>query len=176
MRAGGYNKGREKTCQLISLEPTTPIPNCLKSIADFPFSFYHGFGASTSAGPLVCGGYGDNRRQVKCHVYNASAGAWEETSGRLSFGRIRGAYSSHPSLGLVLTGGLNGSSLAGTVESTVDGVVIESERFKPMPEPLFEHCQLFLDYDTLLVMGGRNDTAYRTITEFIYKLSLRLIL
>ncbi len=104
----------------------------------------------------MCGGnVGDGRQ---CYHYNTTKTVWV-TAGRLSSRRRHAAYSVHPALGLLITGGNDGrSTLLATVESTTDGVEFKRD-YADMPQGTYSHCQVLVDRNTLMVLGGYDGTS-----------------
>ncbi len=83
--------------------------------------------------------------------------------------RHHAAASSHPTLGLIITGGWDGTKYLRSTESTADGSAFISD-YEQLPEPSFNPCQVTVDEDTVMLFGGYNGT---TMMNTAYTLDLR---
>ncbi len=114
--------------------------------------------------PIYCGGellstnhvggrlvYSGRVRLGGCYAFSAFLTMWV-VMGKLPMPKAYHAASSHPDLGLVLTGGWDNKNYA-SVETTKDGV--NFDRSMPdMPETKSGHCQVTTDKKTIMVFGG----------------------
>ncbi len=113
----------------------------------------------------MCGGL----RVSRCKAYNAATNRWVTTGG-MSKDRHLAAASIVPTLGLFITGGWSGvaeGTQTSSVESTVDGANFRTD-LASMPYAMQTHCQVTLDGDTVVVVGGWHRTAHRLRTVYRY--------
>ena len=104
--------------------------------------------------PLSCGGeVGKNKCTDKCLTYDPKSKTWSE-SGQMSEKRCFAKASTHPDLGLVITGGTpSWPKPFAAVETTRDGKHF-SKPFPDMPLATRQHCQVTVDANTIMVFGG----------------------
>ena len=127
MAVGGAMENEQHT-GIFSLMRSSPVPSCLKHLADFPAYITAGQGASigssSSKMPLVCGGGRDNR---KCYSYSPSKNSWTAV-GTMPQSRMHAGHANLEGTGLVMAGGFSAdgarlpeNSYLNDVLSTADG-------------------------------------------------------
>ncbi len=113
--------------------------------------------------PIYCGGESKSRRYINgrwvdqvvrrknCYAFSAFIKRWVQI-GAMLLAKAYHAASSHPDLGMIITGGWDMRNYA-TVETTRDGV--NFDRSMPdLPETKSGHCQVTTDKNTIMVFGG----------------------
>ena len=136
----------DSSVQVLSLDATIPLPNCLENLRDAPFDAHEAAGASLSDGtPLVCTYNGT------CFKYKAYSDSWYPTL-NVSFQRSYSGYTHNPKMGLVMAGGYNFSDYIAKVEYTRDGE--RSGEITPLPKSQAYQCLASLNDEALLLTGG----------------------
>ncbi len=97
----------------------------------------------------------------QCWRYSPENRGWTQTPGRLMRKRSAAGWVAHPTLGLVISGGVTESTIIGldTMESTTDGVTF-NRNFARLPTRLFCHCMVLINSDEMLAIGGFNVTQW----------------
>ena len=109
--------------------------------------------------PTVCGGRqgADSAANSSdlCYRFDPQLETWEQY-GKVDFKSYSMAHDFSPEWGLVISGGYDGSpggfDYLSYVEQTFDG--FNFKVLPVMPEPLYRHCLVIVDEDTLFVSGG----------------------
>ncbi len=155
-----------------------PLPNVAGPKKPITFKFGSAGGAVQGETiPLSCGGdIGKNTYTDKCLTYDPKSKIWSE-SGQMSEKRCFAKASTHPDLGLVITGGTpSWPRPFAAVETTRDGKHF-SKPFPDMPLATRQHCQVTVDANTIMVFGGTTlkdfwarDTQQLDISKKMWKL------
>ncbi len=95
----------------------------------------------------MCGGASEDR----CYAYNPRANSWRMT-GRILSKLTHTGFAVHPILGLVLTGGHDGSA-RNYVQSSRDGVTFRRDH-APLPAAKWCHCLVSVSDNELMNFGG----------------------
>ncbi len=109
------------------------------------------------ANPMVCKGRSPPEFREKCFSYDPLADSWQEIAnthaGRLSNAGVSVHLDDPANVGLLVTGGYDGSYYTNKVFTTRDGIAVDTT-YPNLPEGVMFHCQVKLDEDTVLLLGG----------------------
>merc|ERR1711860_356653 len=133
-------------------------PESQCTLPDFPLEVYGAVGFWTAQGPMVCGGYEENR----CFLYKNHQ--WMPSTNMQTPRRYASAVQIDPNQALII-GGLdeNDDALKSTQVKTSTG----SEEGKDFPVTIESHCSFKINSTHALVTGGLQDGPTSASTWFV---------
>ena len=134
-----------------------PKPESQCTLPDFPLQVYGAVAFWTAQGPMVCGGYEEN----KCFLYKNHQ--WMPST---NMGTQRGYASAvqiDPNQAIIIGGWDGNNALKSTEVKTSTG----SEEGKDFPVTIKYHCSFRINSTHALVTGGKQDGSYSASTWFV---------
>ena len=145
---GGYTKKTE----------VWPKPESQCALLDFPLEVSGAVGFWTAQGPMVCGGWREN----KCFLYKNHQWMPSTTMGTARW--FASALQSNPNQAIIIGGyDGNGNDLKSTEVKTSTG----SEEGKDFPVTIKYHCSFKINSTHALVTGGVQDDSDSASTWFV---------
>ena len=119
---------------------------------------------------MLCGGFFKTwaKANDQCVSYNFANRTWQ-LAGNMTERRRQPAYSVHPELGLIISGGYDGKKYLASTEATDNGRDFDAD-FAPMPLANHVHCQVTVNSSTVMAFGGCNSVS--CFSKVAFKLDL----
>ena len=146
----GYGDSSKKT-------EVWPKPESQCTLPDFPLEVFGALAFWTAQGPMVCGGYKENR----CFLYKNHQ--WMPSTNMQTPRHYASAVQIDPNQAIIIGGYDGNNALKSTEVETSTG----SEEGKDFPVTIYSHCSFKINSTHALVTGGRQDGPYSASTWFV---------
>ena len=158
---GGYYDNDDDRRRLDNVEVVdlaSDTSSCV-AVANVPTPVSYALGAIVEGRPRVCGGY-DVDQTALCYEYDYDGNQWE-TVDSLTTPRNVAAGSLIDSATWLITGGYDGGAYISSTEERGLGDTGFSSG-PSLPQVFGQHCQVTVDPNHVVVLGGYNGTEYDT--------------